>query len=122
MKTWKRKKQDVKFKKLHVVRGDKVKVIAGKEKGKTGTILQVVRNKGRVVVEKVNLVKRHSKGTSAQNPGGIIEKEASVHLSNVLPYCGKCTDGVRISRKVLDDGSIVRACKKCGSQFKPSSK
>ena len=122
MKAWKRKQQNVKHKKLHVLRGDKVKVIAGKEKGKTGTVLRVVRKTGRVVVEKVNMVKRHSKGTSAQNPGGIVEKESSIHLSNVVPYCSKCSDGVRISRKVLEDGAIVRACTKCGSQFKSANK
>jgi len=122
MKAWKRRKQNVKHKKLNVVRGDKVKVIAGKENGKTGQVLRVITKTGRVVVEKINIVKRHSRGTSAQNPGGIVEKEASIHISNVMPYCSKCDNGVRVARKVLEDGTIVRTCRKCGSQFKSAEK
>lgn len=122
MKSWKAKKQNVKFKKIHVVRGDKVKVIAGREKGKTGSIVRIFSKKGRVTVEKVNIVKRHTRGTGQQNPGGIVEKEASIHISNVLPYCNKCNEGVRVRRKVLDDGKIIRTCSRCGSTFKGSSK
>ena len=122
MKAWKREKQNVKFEKINVVRGDRVKVIAGKEKGKTGTVLRVLRKTGRVVVEKINMVKRHTRGSSAQNPGGIVEKEASIHLSNIQVYCAKCNNGVRIARKLQQDGSVVRACIKCGSRFKASAK
>ncbi len=122
MKLWKRQKQNVKFEKLHIVRGDKVQVIAGKEKGKSGVVVRVLRKTGRVIVEKVNMVKRHSKASSAQNPGGIVEKEASIHLSNVQVFCDKCNNGVRISRNILEDGSIVRSCKKCGTHFKGAAK
>jgi large subunit ribosomal protein L24 len=122
MKIWKRIKQNVKHKKLHVVRGDKVQIVAGKEKGKTGQVVRVLRKTGRVIVEKANMVKKHAKASGPQSPGGIIEKEASIHLSNVQVYCEKCNTGVRISRKVLADGAIVRSCKKCDTHFKGAAK
>ncbi|MBI2890900.1 MAG: 50S ribosomal protein L24 [Nitrospirae bacterium] len=102
-----------KFESLHVRKNDTVAVMVGKDRGKTGKVLRVVPKRGRVVVEKVNMVKRHTKATQDQ-PGGIIEKEAPIHVSNVLPYCGRCSRGVRIRHKGLEDGTKVRICAKCG--------
>lgn len=95
-------------------KNDKVIVIAGKEKGKIGAVLKVDEKKGRAIVEKINMVKRHTRpgGKSAQ--GGIIEKEASIHISNLMIMCDKCAEPARIGKRILEDGSKVRACKKCG--------
>jgi len=101
-------------KKLHIKKNDKVIVIAGKEKGKIGTVLKVIPQNERAVVEKLNIVKRHTRpgGKSAQ--GGIIEKEAPIHISNLMLVCGKCAEAARVGKKVLEDSSKVRFCKKCG--------
>jgi large subunit ribosomal protein L24 len=93
-------------------KGDLVKVIAGKEKGRTGKILKTIKEKERVVVEKLNLLKKH-KRPDGKSKGGIIEKEGSIHASNVLIICSKCDTGVRLGYKVLEDGKKVRVCKKC---------
>ena len=93
-------------------KGDTVMVIAGKEKGKTGKILKVINKKDRVVVEKLNFVKKHQR-PDAQGKGGIVEKEGSVHISNVMLMCNKCDTGVRVGYKSLEDGKTVRVCKKC---------
>jgi large subunit ribosomal protein L24 len=93
-------------------KGDLVKVIAGKEKGRTGKILKTIREKDRVVVEKLNLLKKH-KRADAKSKGGVIEKEGSIHASNVLLICNKCDTGVRLGYKILEDGKKVRVCKKC---------
>jgi large subunit ribosomal protein L24 len=101
-------------KKLHIKKNDKVMVVAGKEKGKIGTVLKVIPRKDRAVVEKLNMVKRHTKpgGKSAQ--GGIIEKESPLHIANLMLVCGKCAEPARVGTKILEDGSKVRFCKKCG--------
>lgn len=97
-----------------IKKNDKVVVRAGKEKGKIGTVLKVDSERGRVVIEKVNTVKRHTKpgGTKAQ--GGIIEKEAPVDISNVMIVCTKCAEPSRLGKRTLEDGSKARVCKKCG--------
>lgn len=100
-------------KKLHVKKGDMVKVIAGKEKGKSGKVIGIFSDKGRVAVENLNVVKRHTRPTRANTEGGIIEKEASLSASNVLLLCGSCNQATRTGMRVLDDGSKVRFCKKC---------
>ncbi|MBI2340904.1 MAG: 50S ribosomal protein L24 [Deltaproteobacteria bacterium] len=89
-------------------------VIAGKEKGKTGKILKILVDRDRALVEKVNLVKRHAKPTKANQQGGIMEKEASLHLSNLMFYCPKCAKPARLGVKFLKDGKKVRICRKCG--------
>src|SRR5712691_9455938 len=86
---------------------DTVMVIAGKERGKTGKVLRVLPEKNRVLIERVNMVKRHAKPRGVQQPGGIVEKEASVHLSNVLPICGRCNKPTRVGSRRLDDGHAV---------------
>jgi large subunit ribosomal protein L24 len=100
--------------KINVRKGDNVIVIAGKERGKTGKVLSVNPEKQRVVVEKINLTKKHSRPTSQAPQGGIIEKEAPLHVSNVKIVCSKCNVPVRIKKKFLDDGKKVRTCIKCG--------
>ena len=97
-----------------IKKNDKVIVISGKEKGKIGTILKVDSEKDRAVVEKVNMVKRHSRPGGKRAQGGIIEKEAPLHISNLMLVCGKCAEATRIGRRTLEDGSKVRVCKKCG--------
>jgi large subunit ribosomal protein L24 len=99
---------------LHIRKNDKVMVTSGREKGKIGTVLKVIPQKDRAVVEKLNMLKRHTKpgGKSAQ--GGIIEREAPIHVSNLMLVCGKCAEPARVGRKILEDGSKVRFCKKCG--------
>jgi large subunit ribosomal protein L24 len=89
-------------------------VIAGKEKGKIGTVLKVDYEKGRAVVEKVNIVKKHARPSAKTAQGGIIEKEASLSISNVSMVCNKCAEPIRIGKRLLQDGSKVRVCKKCG--------
>lgn len=102
--------------KLNVKKNDRVMVIAGREKGKIGKVLRVIPEKDRLVVEKVNMVKRHSRPNQA-GQGGIIEKEAPLHASNVMVMCDRCSKPARVGRKILEDGSHVRLCKKCGEQI-----
>lgn len=97
-----------------IKKNDKVIVINGKEKGKIGGVLTVDPEKGRIVVEKVNMIKRHSKPSMQTGQGGIIEKEAPLDISNVMIVCNKCTEPTRIGSRRLEDGSKVRLCKKCG--------
>ena len=93
-------------------KGDMVKVIAGKEKGKTGRVMKVISKTDRVVVEKLNFIKRHQR-PDAKGKGGIVEKEGSIHISNVMYYCSKCNSASRVGHKILDDGKKVRTCREC---------
>ena len=97
----------------HIKKNDKVMVIAGKEKGKTGKVLRVLPKKDRAVVEKINFIKRHMRPGAHSRQGGIVEKENPINISNLMVVCGKCTDPTRVGRRVLEDGSRVRYCKKC---------
>ena len=97
---------------MGIKKGDIVQVLTGKEKGKTGKVLNILKKKNRVVVEKLNLIKKHQRPDS-KGKGGIVEKEGSIHLSNVMLFCSKCNSGVRTGFKVLEDGEKVRFCKKC---------
>jgi len=99
---------------VHVRRGDVVAVISGKERGKRGKVMRVLREKGRVVVEKVNMVKRHQRPTQKLRQGGIIEREGALALSNVLLVCGRCDKPARSGVSVLADGRRLRVCKRCG--------
>ena len=99
--------------KYHIKKNDTVMVTAGKEKGKTGKVLRVMPKKDRAVVEKVNFIKRHMRPGAHSRQGGIIEKENPINISNLMVVCGKCTDPTRVGRRVLEDGSRVRYCKKC---------
>ncbi len=100
-------------KKYHVAKGDTVMVITGKEKTKTGKVLQVLPKKDSVLVEGLNMVKRHVRARGNE-PGGITEKEAALHVSNVQLYCSKCVKPVRTRVKILDNGEKQRTCVKCG--------
>jgi large subunit ribosomal protein L24 len=98
----------------HIKKDDKVRVIAGKEKGKIGKVLRVLHEKQRIVVENVNFVKCHTRPGGKKARGGIIEKEASLHWSNVMLMCDKCINPTRVKMQRLEDGKKVRACQKCG--------
>ena len=99
--------------KLHVKKDDLVMIIAGKDKGKSGKVLRVLPEKERVLVESINLIKRHTRPSQSNSEGGIIEKEAPIALSNVQLLCPGCNKPARTGLKVLEDGSKVRFCKKC---------
>lgn len=100
---------------VHVKKGDRVRIIAGREKGKEGDIIRAIPKEDRVVVEKMNLVKRHQKPTAEFAEGGIITKEAPMHVSNVMLVCSSCKKATRVAHKILDTGKKVRVCKKCGA-------
>lgn len=102
--------------KIHIRKGDKVKVIAGSNKGEEGNVLQVVRDKYRAVVEGVNIVKKHTKPTN-DTPGGIVEKEAPIHISNLMLVDPKSGEPTRIGKKEVD-GKMVRYSKKSGEIIK----
>ena len=89
-------------------------VIAGKERGKRGKVLFVLPGKRRVVVEKVNMIKRHQRPTQKLRQGGIIEREGAVHLSNVMVVCGKCDRPTRTAVQIFAEGKKARVCKRCG--------
>lgn len=95
-------------------KNDQVVVISGDDRGKTGRVLKVLREKNRLIVEKVNFVKRHTKPRGAGRQGGILEKEAPLHISNVMHLCPKCQTGVRVTMKPASDGKRERYCSRCG--------
>lgn len=105
------------IKKIHVRKKDTVVVISGKDKGKTGEVLAVYPKTGKVLVKGVNIVAKNQKPNKANTQGGILHREASVYSSKVMLYCDKCKSATRISHKILDDGTKVRVCKKCGETF-----
>jgi large subunit ribosomal protein L24 len=98
---------------VQIRKNDSVMVIGGKERGKTGKVLRVLLEKDAVIIERLNIVKRHTKPRGPQQPGGIVEKEAAIHASNVMFLCDKCNAPVRIGRKALADGTKVRICRRC---------
>jgi large subunit ribosomal protein L24 len=110
---------------MHVRKGDSVVVIAGKEKGKRGRVLRLLTEAGRVVIERVNMVKRHTKPSQRNPRGGIIEKEGSVESSNVSLWCGKCAaprrarvqDAAEGGKDTEGHGHKRRVCAKCGTVF-----
>lgn len=108
-----RKKEPVRYT-IRLKKDDKVEVIAGKDKGRTGKVLKVLRDRNRVVVEKVNMIKRHTRPGPTTGQGGIVEKEAPIHVSNVMLICEKCAAPTRIRKAQTAEGKWVRACKKCG--------
>jgi large subunit ribosomal protein L24 len=103
--------------KYHIKKNDLVMVTTGKEGGKSGRVLRVLPEKGKVLVEKINFVKRHSRPHGQQRRGGIVEKEAPLHISNVMLLCEKCNKPVRIRHRVVEGGKKVRVCRKCGESF-----
>ena len=99
---------------INIKKNDTVKVIAGRESGKTGRVYRVMPDEDRVLVEKLNIVKRHTRPNAVNRQGGIVEKEAPIHVSNVMVVCTKCNKPTRVSHSFLDSGKKVRVCKKCG--------
>lgn len=102
---------------MKIIKNDTVKVISGNHRGKVGKVLKVFPKTRRIIVEKVNLVKCHRKPRSQTDHGGIIEKEASIHMSNVLLVCPKCSKPSRTSVGKLADGKKVRVCKSCNEML-----
>jgi large subunit ribosomal protein L24 len=99
---------------IQIRKGDNVKVIAGKDAGKSGRVLSIDAKKNRVVVEHVSVVKRHTRPNPQKNiKGGIVEKEGSVNISNVMVVCSSCGKHTRIGHTVLPDGTKVRSCRHC---------
>jgi len=97
-------------------KGDQVRVISGRDAGKSGRVLAVNPRKNTVLVEHANIIKRHTRPNPSKNiKGGIIEKEAGINASNVMIVCGSCGKHTRIGHNKLADGSSVRACKRCGT-------
>jgi len=96
-----------------VRKGDTVVVIAGKDRGKAGKVLAVLGQERKVTIEKINMIKRHTKPNQQNRQGGILEREAPIHLSNVMIYCTTCQKPTRMGSKTMTDRSRVRVCRKC---------
>jgi len=99
---------------LGIKKNDTVLVIRGDEKGKKGRVKAVQMEKNRLLVESINMIKKHMKPSKKQTQGGIIEKEAPIHRSNVMLLCSKCNKPTRIGHNILENGNKIRVCKKCG--------
>ncbi|MCJ7640600.1 MAG: 50S ribosomal protein L24 [Desulfobacterales bacterium] len=102
---------------FHIKKNDLIMVVQGRERGKSGRVLRVLPEKKKVIVEKINFVKRHTRPHGQQRRGGILEKEAPLHISNVRLLCEKCNKPVRIRHRVLEGGKKARVCHKCGESF-----
>lgn len=99
---------------FHIRKNDQVEVIAGRDSGKRGKVLRVIPGRARAIVERVNMIKRHTRPNPQQNiKGGIVERESSMHVSNLMLVCPECNESVRIRHKVLTDGRKVRTCSSC---------
>ncbi len=103
--------------KLNVRKGDTVIVLSGKDKGKTGKVLDTEPKSGKVVVEKINMVSRHTKPRQQGQEGGIFKKEAPLYACKVQRVCPKCNKPTRPAHKIQADGKKVRVCKKCGAEI-----
>lgn len=102
------------MKHYRIRKDDKVMVITGKDAGKIGKVLKILRKKDRVLVEKVNMAKRHMRPNPyLQQPGGIMEKEMPLHVSNLMVVCAACAKPTKVGYKYTEDGKKVRFCKKC---------
>ncbi len=102
--------------KLSIRKGDRVQVIAGKETGKKGRVLRTQPEKGRVIVEGLNKIKKHTRPTQKNPQGGILEREAGIPVSNVMLICPGCGEPSRVGRR-REDGEVVRVCKKCNQDI-----
>ncbi len=96
---------------------DKVQVIAGKDKGKIGKVIKVVKKKNRAVVENINVAKVHERPTQANPQGGIVEKPMPIDYSNLMIMCNNCIKPTRVGMRILENGKRVRFCKKCNEQI-----
>jgi len=105
-------------KKLHIKKGDTVLVVTGNSKGQKGKVLEVIREKDRAIVEGVNMVKKHTKPNSKAPQGGILEQEASIHVSNLMVADPKTGKPTRVGRRLDAEGKLVRYSKKSGEEIK----
>ena len=105
-------------KKLHIKKGDTVQVIAGDDNGKKGRVLEIIRKNNRAIVEGVNIIKKHTKPNTQYPQGGIVEKEAPIHISNLMLVHPKTGSATRIGRKLNESGKLVRYSKKSGEEIK----
>jgi len=103
--------------KVHVRKGDLVKVIAGNERGKTGKVLRVIPKENRVVIEGLNIRKKHTKPTRSNPQAGIVDIPERIHASNVQLVCPSCQEAVRVTRQRNANGDLTRICKKCGKSI-----
>jgi large subunit ribosomal protein L24 len=103
--------------KTRLKKDDKVKVLTGKDKGKIGKVLKVVKKTNRVVVENINVVKVHQRPSQASPQGGIVDKTMPIHISNLMVMCNSCVKPTRVEIKQLEDGKRVRICKQCNQQI-----
>lgn len=103
--------------KIRIKKDDKVKVLTGKDKGKIGKVLKVVKKTNRAVVENINVVKVHQRPTQANPQGGIVEKAMPIDISNLMIMCNSCVKPTRIGVRQLEDGKRVRICRKCDQQI-----
>lgn len=103
--------------KLHIKKGDTVVVLSGKDKGKQGKVLSVFPKNGKAIVEGIAMATKHRKPRRQGEEGGIIHQEIPIYVCKLMHVCPKCNEPTRIGRKVLEDGSIVRYCKKCNELF-----
>ncbi len=103
---------------IQIRKNDQVKVIAGKDLGRSGRVLKVLRDKNRLVVEGVSMLKRHTRANPSKNlKGGIVERESSIHVSNVMILCGSCGKATRVGHSQLGDGKKIRICRSCGTSL-----
>ncbi len=100
--------------KLHVKKDDTVKIISGDDRGKTGKVLEVSPKEGKIIVEGLNLVKKHVKPRKMGDQGGIVEAESAIYASKVQVVCPSCKKATRVAHKMLKDGTKQRVCKHCG--------
>ena len=98
---------------MRLKKGDLVEVMAGKDRGKRGKVLKIYTKGNRILIQGVNVLKKHLKQRSQDVPGGIVEMESPVQYSNTMLVCNKCGRGVRIGVKILEDGTKMRICKRC---------
>ncbi|SHO44953.1 50S ribosomal protein L24 [Desulfopila aestuarii] len=101
----------------YLKKDDQVEVIAGKDKGRVGKILKILPAESKAIVERINMVKRHTKPTEMNQQGQIVEREAAIHVSNLQLICPECTKTGRIGKKILEDGTKIRFCKSCGESI-----
>ena len=97
----------------HIKKDDKVKILAGRDRGKIGKVLKVIKKKESALVEKINIVKRHTKPIAKDRHGEIVEVEAPIHLSNIMLMCNRCMNASRVKIQRLENGEKKRVCKKC---------
>jgi len=107
-------KHETPLMKTNLRKGDFVRVISGRDTGKEGKILQVLRDRNRVFVEQINLIKKHTKPSPKNQKGGIVEREGVLQISNVMMLCRKCDKPSRVGAKLLPDGKKIRICRRCG--------